>query len=126
MLNPIEKSKNATLIIAIKIRTLKIRALLETEMAIEELSAKELNALKSQVRNFSRFIYTHTSLGKAKKTAYIAFCDFLQKLLKITGPLDKQLLKLQQLHRQIEQNQQVALKDWLLNKLSRMKQHLSS
>ena len=126
LLNPIEKSKDATIIIAIKIRTLKIRALLESENAIEELSAKALNTLKSQIRNFARFIHTHKKLGQPKKMAYIAFCDCLHKLLKIMGPLDKQLLQLTKLQQRIEQNQQVALKDWLMDKINRIQKHLSA
>ena len=124
LLNPVEKDKNATVSIAIKIRTLKIRALLEEAPSIEELDAKELNVLKSQVRNFSRYIYKHPSLGATKKSGYIAFCDFLQKMLKVTGPLDKQGIRLNQIQRQIELTNKLALKGWLLDKIHRIKQHL--
>lgn len=124
LLTGIEKSKKVTLSIAIKIRTLKIRALLEEVSTIEELGARQLNVLKSQIRNFSRYIYKHPSLGATKKKEYIAFSDFLQKLLKVTGPLDKQGFRLKQLQRQIEQTDKLALKNWFLQKIHRIEQHL--
>jgi hypothetical protein len=124
LLNQIEYKFNLNLSMAVKIRTLRLRALFDSWETQGYSKIKEKNSLKSQVQQFNRFINCHKKLATKRKDAYLVFARFISQLIKVIER--DSINSLIVTKRLLNQSTPIVFLDWLKIKINHLEIHLST
>ena len=79
---------------------------------------KEFDALESLLNAYKMFITREKSLSKERKKAYFNLIKYTKKLLYI---LPDEKAKIAKMRKEIEENNTVVTKTWLLEKVDELK-----
>ncbi len=81
---------------------------------------REWDVLEASLNAFRVFIHRHQQIAKSHKKAHQQFINFLYRMIKIL-PNDRE--KIRQLHEEIEKEQLLPEKNWLLGKITDKIEH---
>jgi len=126
LLNPLIDAGELTLTTGILIQSLQLRAYVEDWIKADYPAERPQTFLLKRTNKFEQFITKHKKLAAHKKKTYTQFTRLLRKLIAIPNTVNDPLTKLIVVQQLLANDNSVALRKWLAEKVDQINVHLST